>query len=401
MSLLPFQHQATTHWESGSLSQALRHAQVLAPHTLQPISEALLMGISGGVVVGYFTFQYEGYDPQVNILTRNTFDPFSRMLDRLKVVREVIQTTQAEKAKRNLHEALQSGFAPIAWADSFTLPYSAEPDWGEIAHAMFPLVVFAQEDERVRVSDRAQMPFDVPQAQFMQAWGKVKKNKYRLMTVLSAQPDQLPEAVRRGIDDCIKLYVERPPKGSPNNFGLQALQHWADRLVAVTGKGNWEKDYPVGRKLFTALESAFTFSVLFGKTDVADRATYATFLEEASDILQRPALCEVATLFRVAGHRWADFTDALLPNELPLFAEARRAWVLRHQLFREQGEASVVERFALAQTLRELRQRSVLEFPLNEAQARVFRADLSERLRAVIVAERHAVEALIEAMQSN
>lgn len=401
MSRIPFQHQPTTHWESGSLSQALRHAQVLAPHTRQPISEALLMGISGGAVVGYFTFHYQGYDTQVNILTRNTFDPFSRMLDRLKVVREVIQTTQAEKAQRNLHEALQSGFAPIIWADSFTLPYNAEVEWGEIAHAMFPLVVFAHDDEQLSISDRSHTPFNVPQPHFMQAWGKVKKEKYRLMTVLSAQPDHLPEAVRRGIDDCIKLYVERPPKGSPNNFGLQALQHWADRLVAVTGKGSWEKDYPIGRELFTALESAFTFSVLFGKTDVADRATYATFLEEASDILQRPALRQVATLFRVAGYSWTDFTDALLPSDLPLLGEARRALVLRHQLFREHGETSVTERFALAHQLVELRQRSVLEFPLNEAQARAFRSDLSERLRAVAVAERHAVEALIEAMQSS
>jgi len=39
-----------------------------APHTGQPYTEAMLMGISGGIVMGYYSFAYEGSDPQARIL---------------------------------------------------------------------------------------------------------------------------------------------------------------------------------------------------------------------------------------------------------------------------------------------------------------------------------------------
>ena len=60
------------------------------PHTLvSPILKQLLLGVSGGIVMGYFTFAYEGYDPHVALLTRNTFDPLNTMLSRLGIVQEV------------------------------------------------------------------------------------------------------------------------------------------------------------------------------------------------------------------------------------------------------------------------------------------------------------------------
>ncbi|MCA9912908.1 MAG: hypothetical protein KC496_06150, partial [Anaerolineae bacterium] len=64
---------AGRHWETGSVRNALAYQGFTAPHTNQPYSEALLMGVSGGAVFGYFFFHYEGYDPHVALLTRNTF----------------------------------------------------------------------------------------------------------------------------------------------------------------------------------------------------------------------------------------------------------------------------------------------------------------------------------------
>ncbi len=78
-----------THWETGSIANTLAHRGVTAPHTGQPYSEALLMGVGGGAVMGYFSFAYEGYDPQARILTRNTFDPWDALLSRLGVVQHV------------------------------------------------------------------------------------------------------------------------------------------------------------------------------------------------------------------------------------------------------------------------------------------------------------------------
>ena len=44
------------HWETGSIHNALVLQGILAPHTGKPYSEALLLGVSGGIAFGYFTF---------------------------------------------------------------------------------------------------------------------------------------------------------------------------------------------------------------------------------------------------------------------------------------------------------------------------------------------------------
>ena len=62
-------------WETSSFVNFMASRGFKAPHSGMPYSEALLMGVSGGAVMGYFSFAYEGYDPMCRILTRNTFDP--------------------------------------------------------------------------------------------------------------------------------------------------------------------------------------------------------------------------------------------------------------------------------------------------------------------------------------
>ena len=78
-----YHHFDGLHWETGSVRNFYAYRGVKAPHTGQPYSEALLLGISGGIVMGYFSFAYEGYDPHARILTRNTFDPLDTLLHRL------------------------------------------------------------------------------------------------------------------------------------------------------------------------------------------------------------------------------------------------------------------------------------------------------------------------------
>lgn len=82
-TLTDYQHFAGRHWETGSVHNHWAYRRFVAPHTKQPYSEALLMGISGGIVMGYFSFAYAGYEPHVAILTRNTFDPWDTLLTRL------------------------------------------------------------------------------------------------------------------------------------------------------------------------------------------------------------------------------------------------------------------------------------------------------------------------------
>ena len=78
------------YWDTASIRNALDYQGAKAPHTGQPYTEAMLLGISGGIAFGYFTFHYDGYDPQVNLLTRNTFEPMETIFNRLGIAREVL-----------------------------------------------------------------------------------------------------------------------------------------------------------------------------------------------------------------------------------------------------------------------------------------------------------------------
>lgn len=115
------------HYETGTVHNALAYQGYKAPHTKQPLSEALLMGISGGAVFGYFTFDYKGYDPHVVLLSRNTFDPLNTLLERLAIPQDLLQTSDPKKGERNLIEVLESGRPAIVWADIFSLPYNRLP----------------------------------------------------------------------------------------------------------------------------------------------------------------------------------------------------------------------------------------------------------------------------------
>src|SRR5215510_8948921 len=97
------------HYETGSIYNALALQGVKAPHTGKPYSEALLLGVSGGIAFGYFTFEYKGYLPHVAMLTRNKFSPFNTILERLGIAQDIQQTSKAEIAEKNLVSDLESG----------------------------------------------------------------------------------------------------------------------------------------------------------------------------------------------------------------------------------------------------------------------------------------------------
>ncbi len=224
--LSDYHHFDGRHWETGSVHNVYAYTEISAPHTGHPYSEALLLGVSGGITFGYFVFAYQGYDPQCNLLTRNTFDPFDRMLSRLGVEQQVTRTASPDRAMAQLVATLEEGVPAIVWADMWSLPYNAlDSDkgmWGS-----FPIVVYGYDADadRVHIADRAATPLYLTRSELAMARGRIKKDKHRLLTVDAPDPEKLPSAVHQGIDDCVKLFTQKPPRGTANNFGLQAYRH--------------------------------------------------------------------------------------------------------------------------------------------------------------------------------
>ncbi len=400
MPVLPNYHQFDgCHWETGTVRNYFDYRGVKAPHTGKPYSEALLLGVSGGAVMGYFVFAYEGVDPQARILTRNTFDPFETMLQRLGVVQELRHTANPAKAVQNLLDALEDGTPALVWVDMLGLPYEHQ-NQAEGVWLMFPVLVYGYDAaaDRVYIADRARVPLSTTTGQLADLRARVKNVKNRVLTLDIPDPEKLPAAVQAGIWDCITLYTEKPPKGARHNFGLAAYRKWAEMLTCPNKKGSWAKEFPPGPKLYAGLTWAFWDINIFGKGGQAERDVYADFLDEAALILRKAGLRDVARQFRVSAAAWDDLSRALLPDWSPPLAETRELMLRQHRLFLEGGTASLDERQAIGQQLKVLRGQMADDFPLSEAETTRLQEAIAEQVLRIHDIEAAAIEDLKGAM---
>jgi hypothetical protein len=385
------------HWETGTIHNFYAYRGIKAPHTGEPYSEALLMGVSGGAVMGYFVFSYEGYDPMARILTRNTFDPWDTLLSRLGVAQHIQHTGKAEKGLSNLLNTLEEGVPAIVWADMFSLPYNALPldegMWG-----MMPLLVYGHEADAVWIADRARVPLIVSPDELAKSRSRVKKDKFRIITLDPPNEEKLATAVTQGIWSCISLFTEKPPKGSKNNFGFAAYQHWANMLIKPKAKRSWAKEFPRGDKLYAGLTSAFSDIETFGHEGGADRGKYADFLDEASLILNKPDLKSVAQQFRVSKEAWHKLGQALLPDETPLLQETRQLMLQGYQLFLDKGKDGLAERLEVNGRLNAIKAEITDNFPLNEGETQTFLENIRTHVLEIHDIEKEAITALQSTM---
>lgn len=389
------------HWETGSLCNYFAYRGVKAPHTDKPISEALLFGISGGLVMGYFSFAYKGYDPHVALLTRNTFSPMDTMLVRLGVVQHALQTTNADKGLANLIGTLEDGDPAIVWADISSLPYNVLPFVKDM-WLMYPIIVYGYEEDSdtVWIADRARVPLTVTPAELAAARARVKKDKFRILTLEPPDLDKLPVAVQQGIWDCVKRYTEAPVAKAKNNFGFAAFQRWADLLAKPNQKMSWEREFPAGPKMYAGLTSAFRGIALVNEQAQAERDVYTDFLNEASAILGRPALKEAAGQFRASGRAWHDLATALLPDAIPAFKETRELMLHQHRLFIDKGGEALPQIRQINTRLDAIKAQVGKDFPLSPAEVVALRENLRTHVLKIHDIEKQAHAALETAMAS-
>lgn len=400
--LIDYEQFTGRHWETGPIQNALAYQGVTAPHTNQPISDALIMGISGGAAFGYFTFEYDGYLPHLILLTRNTFDPMTTFFDRLALPRDIRQTTSAEKSVQNLTDVLESGKPAIVWADRFLLPYHNMP-YDERNWRVGPVLVYGLDETHAHLADQAEVPIKTPTEDLLKARARIKKEKFKLMTLGTPNWDLLPAAVSKGLWQCISLYTDAPPKGKRDNFGLAGLQHWAKMLTNQRNKQSWARYFNPGERLWMALvgdavqPGAFSW-VSQGAGNSAERGLFADFLNEAAIILDKPALSKVAEQFRISEAAWLTLSDMLLPDNNPTLKQTKELLLQRHKLFIQQGAGALDAIKQVDQQLTDMQQDAADDFPIVADDIPTFFEGLAEQVLVIHGIEDEAVKALRTAL---
>ncbi len=391
------------HWETGSVHNVLAYQGIEIPETGEPISEAMLLGISGGAAFGYFIFEYKGLDPYVSLLSRNTFDPLDTLLERLAIPQDLFHTADPGKAERNLINVLEGGRPAIVWADVFGLPYNAL-SYDEQMWAMLPIVVHGYSDGEVYIADRSSQSLSITGDELATARARVKKDKYRVLALGAVDLSKLPGAIQKGIWQCIALYTEAPPKGGRDNFGFAAYEKWAKMLTNTRNKQSWERMLAPGSRMFAALAGfgyqpgAFGWARTFPSNQVDDRNLYAEFLDEAALILKRPDLRKAGEQFRASSKAWLDLSELLLPDNIPLLKEAKELLLLKRDLFVDEGSRALDEIKKVEARLSEIYSLAAAEFPMSDKKIEGMRKGLAEQVTKISDIEREAIELLQAAM---
>ena len=316
------------HYETGTIVNALAASGYRDPKMGRPYSEALALGASGGIAFGYFVFEYKGQLPHVALLPRNTFSPFERALDNLAVRRDVRETLHADKAEKNLLLELDAGNFPIVWADAYSLPHKGlSSECG--MWMMQPMLVTGYEGGDFLIVDGPRAPLPVSRETLAAARGKIKKDRFRMAILDAPDAEALPSGLQRGIETCAALFLDKPPAGSPNNFGIAGMRHLAKMLTDAKNAKGWTRTFPPGPKLAQALigspgqAGVWGWIEQWGADGAAERNLFADFLQEAGTWIAKPDLARVADDFRASATLWTKLAEAATPDVLSEFTHVK------------------------------------------------------------------------------
>jgi len=339
------------HHDTGLLYSLLRAAEVTAPHTGEPWSEAMLVGLAGGVGFMYFVFEYEGHHPTMTIVARHHPEPYlPAALTRAGVPFTLATTGSAKKATAALRTVLDAGGAAICTVARDRLPW--HEDRGELyAQDPHDVAVIGADGDTLYVDDDQPVPIAVPAEQFVAAWSQYRKGKHSLLTIDGPPgPVDLGAAVADAVaTTCAHLTGPVLGNNFDVNFGFSGAAKLVAQLRDPSGKAGWSQRFADPAAFQIALHRLSDCLEVDYAGPGALRPIYADFLDEAAKALDRPAYAEAAGLFRNAGERWSAVSTAAVfaPGGEPLAPDGPAVRVLLDELADGVAGAVAVEERAV------------------------------------------------------
>lgn len=357
------------------------------------MSEATALGASGGIAFGYFVFEYTGHLPHVALLTRNTFSPFERALDNLGIRRDTMETVKPEKGLENLRRELDLGHSVAVWADMFSASWNclnAAQMW-----AMLPMLVVGYEDNGFWVADQSQRAILVPTEELQAMRGRVKKDRFKIMVLQGIDEGRLKPGLIEGIKACTALYLDKPPAGSANNFGITGMEHFVKMVRDDKTALGWGKKFPPGDKFKQAIAGKigqpgiWDWIERWGSNPGADRGTYAQFLRDSSAVIGQD-LSSVAAQFDESANHWRKLAEAALQDSIPALAELKKIKLDMAQLRFSDPMGSIEKRTQLKQQYAEAWEKA----GDLEADAKQIRDSIASKMEEIIPIEKSAITEL-------
>jgi len=354
-------------------------------------TEEILFGLGGGIGCAYWLFDMHGGHPVYigyRIHAKEGDTPYFtlQMTEGWGATADVRHSSSPSAARKSLVKILNDGFTPIVWVEVTKLPYmflSGNP------LAYHQVVVYGMEGDDVLVGDLGDSVIRMSMEELTEARNSHYAPKFR--TVVISEATAKPQ-LRETLSDRIRVTCSQMIEGlGIANFGLTALNKWAQMLTNTKNKKGWPNCFPGGPPLHGAMSTVFAQIELRGYGGSAFRGLYADFLDQAAGVLKKSALKKVAEQFRESEASWRAISDAALPDSIPLLKETREALTRRSVLIRKPRTTAIDKELeSLRDRLKQLRERSAKELSLSKADTLDLFGAISERVLETEKIERAA-----------
>jgi Butirosin biosynthesis protein H, N-terminal/Domain of unknown function (DUF4872) len=392
------------HPETATIANVLANQGVVSGVTGEPLTEAAILGIGGGLGAGYILWEFKSHGgPTLTLGFRNLWQyPWitgwtGKTLERLRIEPDDHETGGAKSARAALDARLDAGQPVVTALDLQSIGYWGLPDAlsGYIGHTV---VIFGRDAEGAYlVDDRGHAPFHVQPDVLAAARGRIGTFKNRI-TGLRTTPgpipaDRLRAAMLAGLEDQV-AHLRSPS----DSFSLPAWRKWARLMTDTRNAKAWPRVFADGDGLFGSLLDLL--ELVDGDVGAYGghlRELYAAYLDEAAVALDNPALGDAARAWRGVADQWEELADAAVPPDLDGAAEAVEAVETLHEavMAGEPGRARVTAASGIAWAIR---QRYANEFPLSDERVAEIFADLGERMAAIYAAEVDALSTTARAI---
>ena len=386
--------------DTATLASVLADRGVRSPLDGEPLSEAMILGIGGGLGAGYILWEFQARNGAVLTLgfsNRWQYPGipgwFGTTFDRLGLQADLFETGGAKGARDALDGLLAARRPAIAWVDR-----QAMGTWGQ-PEAMsgimgYPVVVHGRtDDDRYLVDDRSRRSLVFDASTMAAARGRIGSYKHRLIAVREPAATLDAGRLRAAIVDGLGDQVDHLRSRS-DSFSLPAWRKWARMTTDRKAAKGWPRVFPDGQGLFgTLLDLVELADGAIGATGGHLRDLYADFLVEAAAALDRPALEAVSASWREIGDLWEDLADAALPPDLDGAIEVIDDAEALHEAVRA-GEPGRERASAAARAVWAARADYGERFPGDADRVTALLADLGQRIGEIHLAEVEAIERL-------
>ena len=382
------------HAETASLTNVLG-AQGMRVNG-EPLSEAMILGVGGGLGAGYILWEFKEHHAKVLVLGwQNRWQYplrfYENLCKRLQVTPEFLETGSQKVAFQQLKDSLDAGQPVVAWVDWAQMPYLQLPKSLE-GHLGHYVAIYGIEDNEVLVDDLAAKPFRVPVEKMASARGRIGSYKNRLLVATPNSEPDLPAAIMAGIHDEIDHLSQKS-----DSFSLPTFQKWGKMMTHRKNAKGWPVVFADRRGLYGALKSVYEGIELVSTGGGGMRGLYADFLEEAAGIVN-PGLSDVAKEYQSLAARWSVFADAALPENIEPLRETRELLRQRYDILMTEGGKGVDKMQHLTEQLGALYAEHNRNFPMSDAEIDNLFATLGEELLNLYEAEVAALTALKKAV---